>query len=118
MHIQRLKFAYARGARIQVRLRTGTQEWVDALVDGKRYLYVNPNYTFRVHPDDAHLEYGPLSTALRTFAMSQGDERREMHAAAYFAFRDITERIADYGTMSDYFMTMLFVAEYLADQGL
>lgn len=73
----------------------------------------------RVHPKDAHLEYGPISTALRE-AASKGDAW------------DLT---GDTGRMADAFATyycgawwyiseferslyLLICAEYLADDGL
>ena len=57
--MSRLLHAAARGARIQTNDRGG---WLDAA-------YIpTADYKgddFRVHPDDAHLQYGPISTALR-----------------------------------------------------
>lgn len=61
--MSRLLFAAARGARIQTWGST-IRKWFEVTdmhlideADGDR-----------IHPDDAHLQYGPLSTALRKFA--------------------------------------------------
>lgn len=127
MNNQRVQFAWARGARIQVQLKTGDEKWVSAINDNGRYLYVNPNYSLRAHPDDAHLEYGPLSSDLRRRAIEGDFEGMDVH---WFdgAFRvPLWEGIwasFNYGdeirwALSDLSrMHFLFLAEYLADEGL
>lgn len=59
MSLQRLKHAYARGACIQYKDRDGAggERWVTTENPGwEEYLY------YRVHPMNAHLEYGPISS--------------------------------------------------------
>ena len=56
----RLLFAAGRGARVQVWYRDGWMHTNALLISGKAEQ--------RIHPDDAHLEYGPVSTALREAA--------------------------------------------------
>jgi hypothetical protein len=69
MDLQRMKFAYARGARFEFRV----------LADGIpispwKKIYI-PSWNmddldYRIHPDDEHLQYGPISTAFRDAAIS------------------------------------------------
>jgi hypothetical protein len=59
--MSRILFAAARGARIECWLLP-QKKWIPAIAvrvaDG---LHID----YRIHPDDAHLQYGPISTALR-----------------------------------------------------
>jgi hypothetical protein len=55
--MSRLLHAAARGARIQVMYRRG---WIPAIA-----VRTDDMYKYRIHPEDAHLQYGPVSTALR-----------------------------------------------------
>ena len=59
--MSRLLFAAARGARLQMQY----DDWWDSEL---HVVLGNPHITSRVHPDDAHLEYGPISTALQRMA--------------------------------------------------
>jgi hypothetical protein len=57
--MSRLLFAAARGARIQTDYQNS---WIAAAyIPTADYT----RYDFRIHPDDEHLAYGPISTALR-----------------------------------------------------
>ena len=58
--MSRLLFAAARGARIE-------GEWQDAWEPADLNIICGAEF-YRIHPDDAHLAYGPISTALREFA--------------------------------------------------
>ena len=60
--MSRILFAAARGARIQVMYLS---KWIPLT-----HLSLVPNsYAYRrIHPDDEHLQYGPISTALREMA--------------------------------------------------
>tara|TARA_R110000868_G_scaffold66293_1_gene197547 strand:+ start:484 stop:840 length:357 start_codon:yes stop_codon:yes gene_type:complete len=56
--MSRLLFAAARGARIE---DDGVGAWSES-----RFVHlIGSDWEWRIHPDDAHLQYGPVSTALR-----------------------------------------------------
>jgi hypothetical protein len=63
----RLLHAAARGARIQ------NQSAFDQWYDSDYLWFTDPDFEneYRIHPDDEHLAYGPISTALRE-AASEG----------------------------------------------
>lgn len=115
MDIQRLKFAYARGAQIQI--CNGGKEWLDCHTPG-----FFPNGVYRIHPDDVDLEYGPLSTALRKRVLEPGyfEKHWQMPDLAavnqhmHFAIGKDYDGHAD----DNYNMALLFYAEMLADEGL
>ena len=90
---RRQMFAAARGARIQI--------------------FVSET---RIHPDDEHLQYGPISTALREMSeqfvySSRWEDRLAITAANEFQFY-----IG--GVRDDYSLFYLFLAEFLADEGM
>lgn len=119
MNIQRLKFASARGARIQFR-----EFGIWYVLRSIELIELRPDFQYRVHPDDAHLEYGPISSMLIKAIQQQTlnfDEDVLAIQAGTHSFRLMTwreERTEDRGTMDDQGMYCLFVAEYLADEGL
>ena len=89
----RQNFAAARGARIQI--------------------FVAET---RIHPDDAHLQYGPVSTALREMAADDSwnpSLYRVLAISAATAFR-----VYFGGVREDYPLFYLFLAEFLADEGM
>ena len=89
----RQNFAAARGARIQI--------------------FVAET---RIHPDDAHLQYGPISTALREMAADDSwnpSLYRVLAISAATAFR-----VYFGGVREDYPLFYLFLAEFLADEGM
>jgi len=60
--MNRLLFAAGRGARIE-QYRKGYKEWISAeTLPVQNFKFFNER---RIHPDDLHLQYGPISTALR-----------------------------------------------------
>ena len=73
-------------------------------------------YETRIHPDDEHLQYGPISTALREMASDDSwnpNFHRVLAIAAANAFR-----VYFGGVREDYPLFYLFLAEFLADEGL
>lgn len=108
---KRLLFAAARGARIYSKLNDGP--WI------KAYAVVKPGAVAglqqRIHPDDAHLEYGPISTALRGVALTDDCED---YVAPYIIFE--IERETGYwpSTNDQRCVFLLILAEALADEGL
>lgn len=129
--LKRLKFAHARGARIQV--PSGACKWQGDPSRGEFVTVGHPYWSptqafFRIHPDDAALEYGPLSSAFIAIAL---DPKSTMNS--YFSWGENTSRhhlwegihahidFSRWGldfTEGDWRMYCLFLAEYLADEGL
>ena len=107
----RLLFAAARGARIQSRWVDGTQ-WKTTVQfrfdDGMRY--------YRTHPDDAHLAYGPISTALREMAADNPWNPNSYRVLAVAAANEFQVYLG--GVRDDYPLFYLILAEFLADEGM
>ena len=59
----RLLHAAARGARIQALYDKWETDKCVTVLDLQ-----DPRYDYRIHPDDEHLQYGPISSALRKAA--------------------------------------------------
>jgi len=110
--MSRLLHAAARGARIQTNDRGG---WLDAA-------YIpTADYKgddFRIHPDDEHLQYGPVSTALREMAEDPKHNSSWEHFLANSAANEFTEYFDSRRGEPDYPLFYLFLAEFLADSGL
>ena len=107
--MSRLLFAAARGARMQ---RSAASDW-----------------EYRIHPDDAHLQYGPISTALRN-GNGDGDYQRIAVRVDDMPTLAIEAAIVTgyAGTLRQQWRTnkdpltrslfLLILAETLADEGL
>jgi len=122
--MSRLLFAAARGARIQ------RQDFKDPawLWEKARLLLLDPettdsDYVWRIHPDDAHLQYGPISTALLLEVemwelMSSQFPAMALHAAIACGLD--SEWVATWRTqgVGDRATALLVLAEALADEGL
>jgi len=120
--MSRLLFAAARGARIQINGFTATvPSW--SLYEALRPSY---NENRRIHPEDEHLQYGPISTALREMAV--GKDCLEINDASIPSW--ITTIICECHLDSCWISTwreqspigrrtaLLVLAEALADEGL
>ena len=92
---RRLLFASARGARIQI--------------------FVAET---RIHPDDAHLQYGPISTALREMAADDSWNPSFHRVLAIAAANEFKEYFDSRQGEPDYPLFYLFLAEFLADSGM
>ena len=90
--MSRILFAAARGARIQI--------------------FVAET---RIHPDDAHLQYGPISTALLKLAEDDSWNPSEERSLAIAVARQFQ---VYFGDEPDYPLFYLFLAEFLADEGM
>jgi hypothetical protein len=111
--MSRLLHAAARGTRIQFfAAKSHLYEWVD--IDRIPLFEVRQGY-YRIHPDDEHLQYGPISTALRDVAMTGdcGD-----YEIPYCRFVIEKEDIYSESTEDERSMFLLFLAEALADEGM
>jgi hypothetical protein len=109
--MSRLLHAAARGARIEGLYQRG---WIpvfavrtDGLTDGQ--------YKYRIHPDDAHLQYGPISTALLKLAEDDSWNPSEERSLAIAVARQFQ---VYFGDEPDYPLFYLFLAEFLADEGM
>ena len=93
-------------------------EWKDTVtvVLPNRSAWLTPQ---RIHPDDEHLQYGPISTALRDAAADAdkwdftGDFGRM--AMAYACWHDLNWA---WGPDSGRSLFLLILAEALADEGM
>ena len=109
--MSRLLHAAARGARIEGLYQRG---WIpvfavrtDGLTDGQ--------YKYRIHPDDEHLQYGPISTALLKLAEDDSWNPSEERSLAIAVARQFQ---VYFGDEPDYLLFYLFLAEFLADEGV
>ena len=116
MNLQRLKFAWARGARIQY-------QWNEKSPDSAWLAAHYPEEGNRIHPDDEHLQYGPVSTAFRDLARftDYAELPAEVElfmdlAGTNWIFEVQGSKDEDFDMLIDW--TRLFFAEHLADLGL
>lgn len=112
MNLQRLKFAWARGARIQYRDYQSPWHTTDQIE-------LHDIFNHRIHPDDEHLTYGPLSAAMRETIIT-GVTHPAFHSATGALVSFCPELNEGWWSLSgeDRLMQFLFLAEYLADEGL
>ena len=114
--MSRLLHAAARGARIQA-----LDKNLGAILSSHAPLELsNDKRPYRIHPDDEHLQYGPISTALRKMAEDARAENQpswEMGLANFSA-----NNFIDYYDWRwcepDYPLFYLILAEALADEGM
>jgi hypothetical protein len=110
--MSRILFAAARGARVQVLGKNISEHWWNTLDFGKMH-----SHTYRIHPEDAHLQYGPISTALREIAEDYSWNPSWEHYAAH-AVEDRFTLLDRQHCETDYPLFYLFLAEFLADEGM
>ena len=106
--MSRLLFAAARGARIEWQTVYGAWK-VAGDID------VTQSYPQRIHPADEHLQYGPVSTALREMAEYYSWNPSWEHRVAHAAADDFAVK---FHGEPNYPLFYLFLAEFLADSGL
>ena len=104
--MSRILFAAARGARIEVMYRKG---WIPATA-----VRTDDMYKYRIHPADAHLGYGPISTALLKLAEDDSWNPSEERALALAVADDFAVK---FHGEPDYPLFYLILAEFLADEG-
>ena len=73
-------------------------------------------YKYRIHPDDAYLQYGPISTALRKLAEDDSWNPNSYRVLAIAAANEFQVYLG--GVRDDYPLFYLFLAEFLADEGM
>ena len=113
--MSRLLFAAARGARIE---KPHRDHWVET-----KFVLTTIGDWQRIHPDDAHLQYGPISTALRGAAakdFSIYEEHHKVYTYAAFEMADVYEASWNkkYEDELHRSLFLLILAEALADSGL
>ena len=111
--MNRILFAAARGARVQVLGKNINEFWWNTLDFSKMH-----SHDYRIHPEDAHLEYGPISTELRKEALSEFWSARWIVADAF-----VQDYISDYDAdvihnFTDSRTFLLLLSEALADEGM
>jgi hypothetical protein len=70
----------------------------------------------RIHPDDEHLAYGPISTALREMAEQFVYSPRWENQLAITAANEFQVYLG--GIRDDYPLFYVILAEFLADEGM
>ena len=105
--MSRILFAAARGARIEVMYQ---RVWIPATA-----VRTDDMYKYRIHPADAHLGYGPISTALLKLAEDDSWNPSEERALALAVARQFQ---VYFGDEPDYPLFYLILAEFLADEGM
>lgn len=109
MDIRRIKFAWARGARL---LTTGRNP---KPLDYAMALEFDQDYD--IHPDDEHLQYGPISTALRNYVFGMDYDVNNWRKAIQFCYDELPDlNVPAY--QHHWVLLILFMIEYLADEGL
>ena len=112
--MSRLLHAAARGAKIQTKWVDSGAQWQTTgqivLVDDMRY--------YRIHPADEHLQYGPISTALRDMAEDDGTWRTDLRWNIAHIVANEFNDYYDWQCEPDYPLFYLFLAEFLADEGM
>ena len=111
--MSRLLHAAARGARIE---DNGEGVWSES-----RFVHlVGGDWEFRIHPDDANLQYGPISTALREMAEDPAfwTSKCWKWSIANSAANEFTVYFDSRTGEPDYPLFYLILAEFLADEGM
>ena len=107
--MSRILFAAARGARIEALYQ---RCWIPLT-----HISIVPNaHAYRIHPEDAHLQYGPISTALREMAADDSWKPGSYRVLAIAAANAFQVYLG--GVREDYPLFYLFLAEFLADEGM
>ena len=114
--MSRILFAAARGARIEALYQ---RCWIPLT-----HISLEPNaHAYRIHPEDAHLQYGPISTALREMAINDlwYPPSWQISLASTVSLdvaREFSELLFSRRENEDYPLFYLFLAEFLADEGM
>ena len=112
--MSRLLHAAARGARIGFAL---SGKWYSAM----SMTHLQSEFgqdAYRIHPDDEHLQYGPISTALREMAETCTHSSSWAGFLATSAANEFTQYFDSRQGEPDYPLFYLFLAEFLADEGM
>ena len=111
--MNRLLHAAARGARIQ--------DVALGICTDSRFVHLGETigHLYRIHPNDAHLQYGPISTALREMTLDTTLCKFSWEwSIASSATCEFASGIDAATLAADYPLYYLFLAEFLADEGM
>ena len=115
--MNRLLFAAARGAKIEKTNDDGVfRETISAPLGSRQ----DSVYSWRIHPDDEHLQYGPISTALRELAECAPDTINGYSPEYWYAQNYKIDTDSPYYMQDELHraLFLLILAEALADEGL
>jgi len=114
--MSRLLFAVARGARIQYRSPID-RDWKESAFRLWPSLHdcKTADSLYRIHPDDVHLQYGPISTALREVALTDDCDGADI---PYIEVTLLREEGHFSSSEEQRCVFLLIVAEALADEGM
>ena len=115
--MSRLLHAAARGARIQRRVFNEHSWWNAYNLDLNKGSAAS-DWVYRIHPDDEHLAYGPISTALREMAEDDETGRTDLRWNIAHIVANEFNDYYDWQCEPDYPLFYLFLAEFLADEGM
>lgn len=118
--MNRILFAAARGARLDW-YDTFTKKWFPHVVNVPvKENFRSANMYYRIHPADAHLEYGPVSSALREMAETGRKPRVEIGDCELLVWSQESEAQWEWlcATPMHRSLFLLLMAEVLADEGL
>ena len=110
--MSRILFAAARGARIEALYQ---RVWIPAVA-----VRTDGQYKYRIKSADAHLQYGPISTALREMAEDPAlwTSKCWKWSIASSAAGEFNVYLDAWRCEPDYPLFYLFLAEFLADEGM
>ena len=116
--MSRLLCAAAHGARIERKHYSFKSFWEEARLVWAREPK-DCDYDYRIHPNDEHLQYGPVSTALREVAANPSAELTCTDEFGTWAllYSDWC-KCRDLASERDVSLFLLILAEALADEGL
>ena len=106
--MSRLLFAAARGARILYGSGRLLTDLVSLEEDAVQF----------IHQDDEHLQYGPISSILREFSDGDVEENEYIRSAMILIEKIEPDWILRYKDLQHRSFFLLFLAEYLADEGI
>lgn len=110
--------AAARGARIEIRYfdeRTWNRTYSIDINGGS----AAPDATYRIHPDDEHMRFGPISSALRKSAENVNYFTWSVKSFLELgAISEYTTSARSCGSNLQRSLFMLILSEALADEGL
>ena len=111
---QRLLVAASRGARVQVRWSL-VDDWEEA-----SSVALHALRSQRIHPEDTHLQYGPVSTELRRRADGISDTVLTPYAWMADTWVHYCAGMGSitYGKRGNYLWLCAFAAELAADEGI
>ena len=119
--MNQLLMAAARGARIQLRSLQNSNLWQTSDFAPTTQ---NKAYEGRIHPDDAHLRFGPISSALREMAKTPKQKMfvglTKLPHTGFMVEHETWEEVHELAGYSEieHSLFLLILSEALAEEGL